>query len=232
MQSRINCGSFELIKYGKDILECQSLGLRAALPPCGAGNSPSTKPALYDSCTGVSTNTKTTAHVKPFDRSSDGSRSEDPQANLAMGSPAGRMGDVASVARNSSWKTLNFSMSGGRSRGGAVAHASTASAAVVSAAAHELRTASEARHYQPLYNEDITPTGSPWPTPLTAEDDHLSDQRRQLAEIERLRNSRSFLPPSGASRPANHLEINKLAQVSKMVTRSVVARALLGLGGF
>ena len=82
----------------------------------------------------------------------------------------------------------------------------------MSAAAHEIRTANEARHYQQLYNEDITPTGSPWP-PLDDEDETLRDQRRQLAEIERLRNSRSFLPPSGTSRPANHLEINKLAQV-------------------
>ena len=95
----------------------------------------------------------------------------------------------------------------------AVSQASTASAAVVSAAAHEIRTATEARHYQTLYNEDITPTGSPWPS-TSVEDDLLVNQRRQWAEIERLRNSRSFLPPSGASRPANHLEINKLAQVS------------------
>ena len=54
--------------------------------------------------------------------------------------------------------------------------------------------------------------------------DFLADQRKQLAEIERLRESaqsnlnrnvrsQSVLPPSGAGRPTNHLEVNKMAQV-------------------
>lgn len=56
--------------------------------------------------------------------------------------------------------------------------------------------------------------------------DFLSDQRRQMAEIERLKTgggtmqnqsrnakSQSVLPPSGAGRPINHLEVNKMAQV-------------------
>merc|ERR1711879_806387 len=63
--------------------------------------------------------------------------------------------------------------------------------------------------------------------------DVLAEQRRQMAEIERLRSaeaasgggyqnrntarSQSVLPPSGASRPTNHLEVNKMAQVSKLV---------------
>lgn len=59
----------------------------------------------------------------------------------------------------------------------------------------------------------------------SASRDFLSDQKRQLAEIERLRGmqsshgisrnsrSQSVLPPSGASRPTNHLEVNKMAQV-------------------
>ena len=196
----------------------QSSGLRVALPPHVSETSSSTTPVHYDSCDVLSTNKKTTAHVKPFERTREGVGAvETTQVNPVMGSPFNRhpggMGDVASVARNSSWRTLNFNMTGSRSRGGPVSQASTASAAVVSAAAHEIRTATEARHYQTLYNEDITPTGSPWPS-TSVEDDLLVNQRRQWAEIERLRNSRSFLPPSGASRPANHLEINKLAQVS------------------
>lgn len=54
--------------------------------------------------------------------------------------------------------------------------------------------------------------------------DFLSDQKRQLAEIERLRaiqsgisrnsRSQSVAPPNGAARPTNHLEVNKMAQVS------------------
>ena len=57
--------------------------------------------------------------------------------------------------------------------------------------------------------------------------DILAEQRRQMAEVERLRSaeaasggyqnrnarSQSVLPPSGASRPTNHLEVNKMAQV-------------------
>ena len=60
--------------------------------------------------------------------------------------------------------------------------------------------------------------------------DVLAEQRRQMAEIERLRSaeaasggggyqnrntarSQSVLPPSGTSRPTNHLEVNKMAQV-------------------
>lgn len=54
--------------------------------------------------------------------------------------------------------------------------------------------------------------------------DFLTEQRRQLAEIERLRGmgasggarnarSQSVMPPSGAERPTNHLEVNKMAQV-------------------
>ena len=58
--------------------------------------------------------------------------------------------------------------------------------------------------------------------------DVLAEQRRQMAEIERLRSaeaasggyqnrnntrSQSVMPPSGASRPTNHLEVNKMAQV-------------------
>ena len=54
--------------------------------------------------------------------------------------------------------------------------------------------------------------------------DYLSEQRRQLAELERMRTmeasgayrnsrSQSVMPPSGASRPTNHLEVNKMAQV-------------------
>ena len=105
-------------------------------------------------------------------------------------SPRGGMGDVAGARKN--WKPLSF----GQTR---------------SAAAHTITTMAEARHYQPLYNEE-TPTKS-WPDPL-------NDQRLQMQEIERQRGthrSRSVLPPSGATRPANHLEINKLAQVSKLV---------------
>ena len=61
--------------------------------------------------------------------------------------------------------------------------------------------------------------------------DFLAEQRRQMAEIERLRSasevsgnsyqatrnsrSQSVLPPSGASRPTNHLEVNKMAQVKE-----------------
>lgn len=49
--------------------------------------------------------------------------------------------------------------------------------------------------------------------------DFLSEQRRQMAEIERLKTSRntrsqSVMPPSGAARPTNHLEVNKMAQVN------------------
>ena len=61
--------------------------------------------------------------------------------------------------------------------------------------------------------------------------DQLAEQRRQLAEIERIRNmassgreSRSAGPsatrshaaqsPSGAERPSNHLQVNKIAQVA------------------
>ena len=62
--------------------------------------------------------------------------------------------------------------------------------------------------------------------------DFLSEQRRQMAEVERMicmrgatgngnsttstRNSKSqsVLPPSGAGRPVNHLEVNKMAQVN------------------
>ena len=59
--------------------------------------------------------------------------------------------------------------------------------------------------------------------------DQLAEQRRQLAEIERIRSlassgsssgsssaatrSHAVVPPSGAERPANHLQINKIAQV-------------------
>ena len=208
--------SSENQSYRQAILD-QNSGLRVALPPHSSENSQLTRHTFYDSV-GSSQNTKTTAHVKPFDRTKDSVLSDLKQMEQVREShsPTTRsgMGDVASVARSANWKTLNFNMTGGRSRATAVAHASTASAAVVSAAAHEIRTANESRHYQPLYNEDITPTGSPWP-PLNDEDDNLREQRRQFAEIERLRNSRSFLPPSGASRPANHLEINKLAQVNK-----------------
>ena len=58
--------------------------------------------------------------------------------------------------------------------------------------------------------------------------DFLSEQRRQMAEIERLKTtgggaiqqsrnakSQSVLPPSGTGRPINHLEVNKMAQVCK-----------------
>ena len=58
--------------------------------------------------------------------------------------------------------------------------------------------------------------------------DYLSEQRRQMAEIERLKTtgggaiqqsrnakSQSVLPPSGTGRPINHLEVNKMAQVCK-----------------
>ena len=206
----------------RPLMTDQNTALRVALPPSSSeAFTSTTRSGVYDSCAGISTQTtKTTAHVKPFDRNMENLSSDYTGRNEEMGASFNRhpvgMGDVASMARQANWKTLNFSMTGGaRSRvGGPRAQASNASAAVVSAAAHEIRTATEARHYQPLYNEDITPTGSPWPPPMAEDDDHLSDQRRQLAEIERLRNSRSFLPPSGASRPANHLEINKLAQVS------------------
>ena len=60
--------------------------------------------------------------------------------------------------------------------------------------------------------------------------DFLSEQRRQMAEVERMKNiggavgggstqtrnskSQSVLPPSGAARPINHLEVNKMAQVT------------------
>ena len=56
--------------------------------------------------------------------------------------------------------------------------------------------------------------------------DFLSEQRRQMAEIERMRSmgatgggnttaqNRNVLPPSGAGRPVNHLEVNKMAQVN------------------
>ena len=60
--------------------------------------------------------------------------------------------------------------------------------------------------------------------------DFLSEQRRQMAEVERMKNiggtvgggstqtrnskSQSVLPPSGAARPINHLEVNKMAQVN------------------
>ena len=206
----------------RPLMTDQNTALRVALPPSSSeAFTSTTRSGVYDSCAGISTQTtKTTAHVKPFDRNMENLSSDYTGRNEEMGASFNRhpvgMGDVASMARQANWRTLNFSMTGGaRSRiGGPRAQASNASAAVVSAAAHEIRTATEARHYQPLYNEDITPTGSPWPPPMAEDDDHLSDQRRQLAEIERLRNSRSFLPPSGASRPANHLEINKLAQVS------------------
>ncbi len=63
--------------------------------------------------------------------------------------------------------------------------------------------------------------------------DQLAEQRRQLAEIERIRGlgsaaggggresrgatsatrSHAVMPPSGAERPANHLQVNKIAQV-------------------
>ena len=63
--------------------------------------------------------------------------------------------------------------------------------------------------------------------------DQLAKQRRQLAEIERIRGlgsasggggrksrgatsatrSHAVMPPSGAERPANHLQVNKIAQV-------------------
>ena len=62
--------------------------------------------------------------------------------------------------------------------------------------------------------------------------DQLAEQRRQLAEIERIRSlassgsssgsssaatrSHAVVPPSGAERPANHLQINKIAQVRFM----------------
>ena len=215
--------SSENQSYRQSILD-QNSGLRVALPPNVSESSQLPRTSFYDSV-GLSQNAKTTAHVKPFDRRNNGEASDSMQFGQAREShnPNLRsgMGDVASVARTSNWKTLNFNMTGGRNRTGAVANASNASAAVVSAAAHEIRTANEARNYQPLYNEDITPTGSPWP-PLNDEDDNLRDQRRQLAEVERLRNSRSFLPPSGASRPANHLEINKLAQVREITFLEVV----------
>jgi len=57
--------------------------------------------------------------------------------------------------------------------------------------------------------------------------DQLAEQRRQLSEIERIRSlagsgsrstssgtrSHAVMPPSGAERPANHLQVNKIAQV-------------------
>ena len=67
--------------------------------------------------------------------------------------------------------------------------------------------------------------------------DQLAEQRRQLAEIERIRSlagagslsgtgsrststgtrSHAVMPPSGAERPANHLQVNKIAQVINLI---------------
>ena len=98
----------------------------------------------------------------------------------------GQMGDVAAVSRNN-WRSLTTG-SGGGSSGGSNSGSNSGSR------------------------------------------DFLADQRRQLAEIERMRGmgaamasnsgsnprnarSQSVLPPSGAGRPTNHLEVNKMAQV-------------------
>ena len=47
-----------------------------------------------------------------------------------------------------------------------------------------------------------------------ANQDLLAVQRKQLAEVERRHKSQSVVPPSGTDRPTNHLEVNKMAQVS------------------
>ena len=148
------------------------------------------------------------AHVKPF---------LSPNAKAVQGSRVGGigMGDVAGAAARKSWKPLSFG-GGATGNGSGGMHQQTRT----QAATHALNTMAETRHYQPLRNEE-TPTKSPWPPTGS---DPLEDQRRQFAEIERQQRlaagggqskNRSVLPPSGApSRPANHLEINKLAQVN------------------
>ena len=47
--------------------------------------------------------------------------------------------------------------------------------------------------------------------------DMLAVQRKQLAEVERRHKSQSVIPPSGTDRPTNHLEVNKMAQVSQSI---------------
>jgi len=124
----------------------------------------------------------------------------------------GGIGDVAGAKKN--WKSLSFDRPG------------PATSGVVQK--REMGAWQQEREFYNCLND---------PTPMTSPEHMMSpskpiDERRLLdpAHVEPIyqqhpqrgastaaARSRSVMPPSGASRPANHLEINKLAQVSKLV---------------